>query len=326
MAAPRNTDPYQSLFSKLCSLYDNTLQSDIKSNQRYLQTYWHIGKTILAMIGDPNRKEQYGKKIIIRLSDDLSQKYGDGFKPRTIRYFRDFAAQYRATDLNAAISWSHYRALLGITDTTVRAQLEQRILNEQLSKVELENIVAKYRKVRSGNHAFSLSPRSASPGIFKIDAIEPNTQRVVADLGFNIKRTLTLPGITPAPGAHMTQISSRNFTPVAIETGERYCYIGTPIDVIDGDTVKMQINLLFDTAVVLPLRLRGVDAMEIDTPEGQKAKRALANLIKNQTDITVYTYSHDRYGRYIADLVTSDGAYINKQLVEKGHARFLKMK
>jgi len=40
--------------------------------------------------------------------------------------------------------------------------------------------------------------------------------------------------------------------------------------------------------------------------------------------ITVLTYSHDRYGRYIADLIVDD-VYINKALVESGAARFLKM-
>ena len=40
--------------------------------------------------------------------------------------------------------------------------------------------------------------------------------------------------------------------------------------------------------------------------------------------ITVLTYSHDRYGRYIADLLAGD-VYINRALVESSAARFLKM-
>jgi len=71
-------------------------------------------------------------------------------------------------------------------------------------------------------------------------------------------------------------------------------------------------------------RLRGVDAEEIDTDEGKKTHRALQKLLKNVKAITVFTYSHDRYGRCIADLL-ADGVYINKNLVESGAARFLKM-
>ena len=148
---------------------------------------------------------------------------------------------------------------------------------------------------------------------------------MLIDLGFNVKRQLPHHGIHPAIGGYITKASSKKFTPVTIQPGERYCYNGTLLHVIDGDTVKMRLTLHFDTFIDISLRLRGVDAMEIDTKEGQKAKRALERMLKNQTHITVYTYSHDRYGRYIADIVTKDGAYINKQLIEKGHARFLKM-
>ena len=38
-----------------------------------------------------------------------------------------------------------------------------------------------------------------------------------------------------------------------------------------------------------------------------------------------FTYSNDKYGRYIADLIVDEHRYINKQLVEKGHAGFLKL-
>jgi len=67
-----------------------------------------------------------------------------------------------------------------------------------------------------------------------------------------------------------------------------------------------------------------VDADEIDTPAGQKARRALLRMLPKAADITVFTYSHDRYGRYIADLVVGE-RYINRALVENGVARFLKM-
>jgi endonuclease YncB( thermonuclease family) len=131
--------------------------------------------------------------------------------------------------------------------------------------------------------------------------------------------------VPPIPGTYVTRISPRKFSAVSIQPGERYCYTGKVLNIIDGDTVKMRLDLHFDIAIDIPLRLRGVDAMEIDTREGKNARSALANILKKQTDITVYTYHHDRYGRYIADLIAADGTYVNKHLVEKGFARFLKM-
>ena len=48
-------------------------------------------------------------------------------------------------------------------------------------------------------------------------------------------------------------------------------------------------------------------------------------LLHNKTNILIYTYSTDRYGRYVADII-ADHIYINKTLVEKGHARYLSMR
>jgi endonuclease YncB( thermonuclease family) len=64
--------------------------------------------------------------------------------------------------------------------------------------------------------------------------------------------------------------------------------------------------------------------MELDTEQGIAAQKALTKMLRPQKEITIYTYGNDKYGRYIADLVTDD-TYINKQLIKKGHARYLSM-
>lgn len=316
---------YETLFTDLCRLYDDTLLNENQKNEQKLRVYWQMGDTIVSVIGNPKRKVQYGKKFITRLSSDLTQKYGKGFKTRTVRYFRDFATQYTKDDLNPTLSWSHYRALLSVADKSERHHLEQRVITDHLTKTELEKIISLSRRLKNQKNTFPLSPRIAQTDIFKITDIEPNTKRILADLGFNVQRRIALPGVQPIPGTYVKQISPRKFESIIIQPGERYCYTGTLLNVIDGDTVKMRINLRFDTSIDVYLRLRGVDAMEINTKEGQKAKRALTRLLKNKTTLTVFTYHHDRYGRYIADLITEDDTYINKQLVEKGHAQFLKM-
>jgi endonuclease YncB( thermonuclease family) len=320
-----NTDTYESLFANFCRLYDRTLQRKKRKDENLLGDYWQMGVTILAMIGTPGRKEQYGQKNFTHLSHDLTKKYGKGFKTRTVRYFRDFASQYQKEELNTALKWSHYRALLSVTDKKERTRLEQRIVKEHLSKDALQKIISLSRKQRQSNTPFTLTPRNATPGIFKIVDIDSATECAVVDLGFNVNRALSLPGVPPIPGTYVTRISPRKFGVVSIQPGERYCYTGKLLNVIDGDTVRMRIHLHFDTAIDIPLRLRGVDAMEIDTKEGKRAKSGLEHMLKDQTHLTVYTYHHDRYGRYIADLITTDGTYINRQLVEKGLACFLKM-
>jgi len=48
------------------------------------------------------------------------------------------------------------------------------------------------------------------------------------------------------------------------------------------------------------------------------------SVLRKRRNPMVFTWSHDRYGRYIADLVVGE-RYINRALVEKGVVRFLKM-
>jgi endonuclease YncB( thermonuclease family) len=290
-------------------------------------TYWQIGQCILQMVRPHGESGQYGKKIIQNLSSDLTQKYGDGFAPRTVGYFRNFAMRYAASQLNPSLSWSHYRALSGIENRDVRNTLEQRAINEKLTKEQLIQLIAHHRRTHHpGTAEFSLVPRTARPGIYRIVAL-PHTSngQYILDLGFNVQHATPLHCPHATPDCYIQQQSSRKYSTVQISPGERYCYPGTIVDIIDGDTVKMQLNLGFNIFITESMRLRGVTAMELNTPEGQKARRALKRLLTGAHTVHAFTWHHDKYGRYITDLIVDEHIYINKKLVESGHARFFKM-
>ncbi|MBN2530227.1 MAG: thermonuclease family protein [Deltaproteobacteria bacterium] len=317
---------YQALLSNICNLYDQVLKRGKTQNKRVLDAYWHIGKTVLQVT--EGRDHTYGKKIIAHLSNDMTQKYGEGFGERTVRYLRKFARSYALSALNPTLSWSHYRVLLSVSNPQTRQQLEQAAIEETLTKEDLQKRTTALRKSTEAslNNEFPLVPRNARPNIYKIaDAGSTNTSCMV-DLGFNIIRRMSVPGIeNPTSGMYITQSSSRRFKEVLIQPGERYCYESTPVRVIDGDTVKLRLHLGFDMFVHETMRLRGVDAMELGTPKGQSAHHALTQLLTKHPTLHALTYHHDKYGRYITDLIADNRIYINKQLVETGHARFLKM-
>jgi len=305
--------------SSLCESCPSLFAKPAENDPRRVELYWQMGRRIVDVVQQGKERGAYGQKVLLQLSRDLTEKYGPGFKDRTVRYIRRFAITYSREALRPGLQWSHYRALLAIDDPATRRALEDRVLAENLNKVQLMTLIAQ----ETLHVAFSYTPRASAPGIFKI-VINPQSNRPLLDLGFNVTREQAIKGVRDLADGEYLVMTGEKFSRVSCESGARYCYPATVLKVVDGDTVKMRMRLGFGMCIDESMRLRGVDAAEIDTDEGKKAHRAIQKLLKNAAQITVFTWSHDRYGRYIADLI-ADGVYINKALVESGHARFLKM-
>ena len=124
-----------------------------------------------------------------------------------------------------------------------------------------------------------------------------------------------------------------------------FTYQAKLIEVIDGDTVDLLIDLGFGVHVRERCRLYGIDAPEMPTAQGQAAKDYLESLLGAATgDLYVATRKMtrkpkektDKYGRYLAVLydnyhdVEADvdetkinmmPASINLRMVEAGHAK-----
>lgn len=83
------------------------------------------------------------------------------------------------------------------------------------------------------------------------------------------------------------------------------------VRVVDGDTVAIGGKRL---------RLRGIDAPEMDTQAGVRARDALITLI-GQEPVRVVPYGTDRYGRTLVDAFRADGKNLATLLRRSGHAR-----
>lgn len=72
--------------------------------------------------------------------------------------------------------------------------------------------------------------------------------------------------------------------------------------VIDADTLKLRIDLGFGAWIVVTVRVRGVDAAEMNTPLGQKAAAAVGALLES-ADVVVVTYKDQMsFARWVADV------------------------
>lgn len=77
------------------------------------------------------------------------------------------------------------------------------------------------------------------------------------------------------------------------------------------------IDLGFDIVTEQKLRLRGLDAPEIESAEGREAKAFLEErLAKAGAPVVIKTVKSDKYDRYLADVFVG-GSYLNQELLDK---------
>ncbi len=96
------------------------------------------------------------------------------------------------------------------------------------------------------------------------------------------------------------------------------------INVVDGDTVDLEIDLGFFCATKVRARLYGVDTPERGQPGWAEATLRLRELAPIGSNIIVHSYKpKDKYGRFLAVLFAPEGGScsINQQLINEGLAK-----
>jgi len=102
--------------------------------------------------------------------------------------------------------------------------------------------------------------------------------------------------------------------------------------VIDGDTLEVRIDLGFDTWRAEKIRLRGIDAPELRTDAGKRARAFVEDLLAGVRQVVVRTYKTDVYARYVGDVffgpgsddkdeIFARGRFLNQELLDAGLAR-----
>jgi endonuclease YncB( thermonuclease family) len=94
--------------------------------------------------------------------------------------------------------------------------------------------------------------------------------------------------------------------------------------VVDGDTLWMKIYLRPRLWLKEKLRLRGLDCPELDTAQGQAAKRDVEALVNQAVGVTITTTKPDKWDRYLSDVFlemsSAKELYLNNRLLENGLA------
>ncbi len=78
------------------------------------EVYWYVGK-ITYELSENSTKASYGKKIIEALSTKLTNEFGSGFSPVSIRRMRRFYEMYPIwSTVSTELSWAHFQELIKI--------------------------------------------------------------------------------------------------------------------------------------------------------------------------------------------------------------------
>ncbi len=109
-----------------------------------------------------------------------------------------------------------------------------------------------------------------------------------------------------------------------MEEVEIYEYKASVIRVVDGDTLWLDVELGFDVRRKDSFRLYGINAPEMNTPEGHAAKDWLIARIQQAIAGGIFRIQTDKdkrekFGRYLVTLY-DDLQNINQEMIAEGHA------
>jgi hypothetical protein len=114
----------KNLFRELCLLIDQSkLQVLSAVNHTLTILIWQIGEKINSHILRHQRAE-YGRQIIITISQQLVDAYGKNFEEKNLRRMMQFALEFSEYEivvtLSRQLSWSHFLALIPIKNTEAK--------------------------------------------------------------------------------------------------------------------------------------------------------------------------------------------------------------
>ncbi len=114
-----NDAAYLQLIDSITSLWGEAKAKAVTAvNTELLDANWQTGKYIVEYEQGGKQKAEYGKKLIINLSKDLTARNGKGFSRSNLIYMRKFYLTFpKSETVSHQLTWSHYFELLKCDNT-----------------------------------------------------------------------------------------------------------------------------------------------------------------------------------------------------------------
>lgn len=324
---------YKRLLSDIAGLYEG-------ARKALVEAYWKIGQRIVEVEQQGAIKAAYGAGLLGSLAAELSQRLGSGLSERNLHRMRAFYLRHPKSPPAAELTWTQHAELLPIENSTQRQRLIQKVIRESLDSKALRRLVhAELVREQVAENLATPSetkepsdllpvPKLGLLNIYQIknpnDTAWPDKNVLLLDHGFKGYRDLASRESRGLEAGDIVEWTGTKLLKTGHTEKDLYTYKAYLEKVIDGDTLWVMLDIGTREVSRQKLRLRGIDCPELDTKEGQAAKKFVESGLKDVPSLIVLSSKNATYDRYEADVFFTDKngkeQYLNNLLLEKGYA------
>ncbi len=330
-------DGYKTLARKVAQEFS---EIEFFVKRKTAEGYWNIGKYIHEHILMHEQRAEHGTALYERLAKDVNRDRTT--LQRSVRFYLAYpnrAARHK-------LSWDHYRSLITVQDPQERKKLEEKVVRQEWNTKKLRRYLSTKRELISAKQDDKPVPqltftRGKLHTYQIIKAKKPLAGKgpLVLDLGFR-QEHLIPKNATKFKEGDLAELIFEEEELVdvrKVETGLKpvftdslFTYKAYVDKVTDADTLIVAFDFQLEVSIGQKLRLRGIDCPEIDTEEGQRAKRFVESRLRDCEFIVVKTYKDraDKFDRYLADVfylagetdparVAAEGKFLNQELLDE---------
>lgn len=292
-------------------------------DRKKLETNWGVGQSIDAYLEFNKQTPSFSRASFYeQLAEDLGVTAR--FLQKTVRFYR----MYPQIDFSLPFNWTHYVVLISISDGKERLSWENRIIEEGLSATQVKALWRQRQRERVRIlRVDDKDLHELQRGMLYVYRIVQDEHlhgesRRLLDLGFSMRLDwpeLFKPSYHSGKLIQSYKIEGRYYLKEARDIrNQLYTYKAFVRRVIDADTIVVNIDVGFGLWREETLRLRGIDAPEINTVDGQSARKYVVDELSACPFVVIKTYGSDKYDRYLVDVFTLPGEEDPSKVAEQG--------
>jgi len=301
------------------------LSSSIEKEKTF--SYWNIGKRIQDYLDSDPDISTYGQFLYSQLSSNLD--IGVRSLYLSVQFFKSYP---EISNIYDRLSWSHFKILLSVSSPDERKQYENILLSNTMSIRDFAALVRKDKNEIPYSKGNKLTVIKGLPFLYTLKKVN---NQLLLDLGFYIYSNNFSDQLTNLINKDVVSASKTDSSyEIKLSDYDQsllFTYKAYLAGIIDGDTIKVNIDLGFDTFTTQTLRLRGINAFELSTSEGKLARDFVVSKLQSLDFFVIKTYHKDRYSRFLADIfyskdqtdivsVLNYGFFLNQELLDNKHA------
>ena len=327
---------YQKLLKSIRREMEKGLKKieELLEQQKVLSS-WAVGRHINVYLNTHALPRGGIGRFYQELSRDLE------INDRTLQQCEQFFRYFPVLKPHKNLKWSHYRFLLAVADAAERQQWLERIKKEKIPADQLRLMLmppAAADELPVFDLKNPVRGKLYTYRLLRADDIENFEVPWFVDLGFA--------ACEESPPAKAALDNKYLYTSEKVDgvyrlkvtdakVSDLFTFRGKLRRLIDADTPLMMIDQGFGRWTHQRLRLNGIDAPEIGTLAGQRAKKWVEDELKGIENLVVKTYKTDKWDRYLVDMfylpkekdlhrIAAEGLWLNGRMVKAGVAKVWK--